>query len=116
MELYPEPVEESSWIPSTNIWSPTAKTEVEKPATGVTKVHVTTPTVLVVDIPTTWDIDTPFELLIVLILCSIGFNPFGELITFTSDIELDDNCNSITPWSVSCPVSGSTTTKSGGEI
>ena len=78
--------------------------------------HVTIPIVLVVDIPTTWDIETPFELLIVLILCSMGFNPLGELITFTSLTELDDNSNSITPWSVSSPVSGSTTTKSGAEM
>ena len=78
--------------------------------------QVTTPTVVVVDIPTTWDIDTPLELLIVLILCSIGFKPFGELITFTADIELDANSNSITPWSVNNPVSGSTTTKSGTDI
>ena len=116
VELYPDPVDESSWIPSTNICSPTSNTEVENPATGVTNVHVTIPIVLVVDIPTTWDIDTPFELLMVLILCSMGFNPLGELITFTSLTELDDNSNSITPWSVSSPVSGSTTTKSGAEM
>ena len=116
VELYPDPVDDSNWIPSTNICSPTSNTDVENPATGVTNVHVTTPTVVVVDIPTTWDIETPFELLIVLILCSIGFRPFGELTTLTADIELAESCNSMTPWSVSNPVSGSTTTKSGAEI
>ena len=116
VELYPDPVVDSNWIPSTNIWSPTAKGAGLNPPIGVTSVQVTIPVVVVVDIPAILDIDIPLELLIVLIFCSIGFNPLGELIMFTDAIELEFKDNSITPWSVNCPVSGSIITISGTEI
>ena len=87
----------SSSIPSTNILSPTANGATVNPPIGVTNVHVTTPTEVVFAAPTTVATDIPFELLIVLIFCSTGFKPLGELIIFTSDIELDDRVNSITP-------------------
>ena len=77
--------------------------------------QVTIPVDVVFDIPTTLDTDIPFELLIVLILCSTGFKPFGELIILTDEIALVDKFNSITPWSVNKPVSGSTTTISGAD-
>ena len=77
--------------------------------------HVTIPVDVEFAIPTTVFTFMPFELLIVLILCSTGFNPFGVLKILTEDIELEVKLNSITPWSVNNPVSGSTTTKSGTE-
>ena len=93
--------------------SPTANGAGVNPPIGVTKVQVTIPVVVVFDIPTTLDTDTPLELLIVLILCSTDFKPLGELFISTDEIELDVKVTSITPWSVNFPVSGSTTTISG---
>ena len=55
------------------------------------------PVVVVFDIPTTLDTDTPLELLIVLILCSTDFKPLGELFISTDEIELDVKVTSITP-------------------
>ena len=65
-ELNPSPIELNFCIPSTYIWSPTAKGGglLLKPSVGVTKEHVTTPVILVVEGPTTVWIENPLLLLV----------------------------------------------------
>ena len=99
-------------IPSTNICSPTVKTDVENPEIGVTNTQVTIPVaddwiVLIV---------TPLLLLIATIDCSKALNPFGDCITSTLEIEVPFNVASKSPVTIWSPVSGSTIIKFGAEL
>ena len=114
-ELNPSPIELNFCIPSTYIWSPTAKGGglLLKPSVGVTKAHVTTPVILVVEGPTTVWMENPLLLLVAKIEWVNGFKPFGKEIILTSVIEFPVISGSIAPVLTTCFVSGSTITKIG---
>ena len=104
------------WIFSTNILSPTANGGglLLNPKTGVTRLHVTTPVIFVVDGPTTVWIAKLLLLFVANTKCSSGFKPFGEVKISTPVIVLPVICGSIAPEPTTLRVSGSTITNIGG--
>ena len=117
-ELKPSPTMtvDCFWIFSTNILSPTANGGglLLNPKTGVTRLHVTTPVIFVVDGPTTVWIAKLLLLFVANTRCSSGFKPFGEVKISTPVIVLPVICGSIAPEPTTLRVSGSTITNIGG--
>ena len=115
-ELNPSPIVLNFWIFSTNILSPTANGGglLLNPKTGVTRLHVTTPVIFVVDGPTTVWIAKLLLLFVANTKCSSGFKPFGEVKISTPVIVLPVICGSIAPEPTILRVSGSTITNIGG--
>ena len=117
-ELNPSPTMtvDCFWIFSTNILSPTANGGglLLNPKTGVTRLHVTTPVIFVVDGPTTVWIAKLLLLFVANTKCSSGFKPFGEVKMSTPVMVLPVICGSTAPEPTTLRVSGSTITNIGG--
>ena len=110
-ELNPVPVASFFCNPSTYISSSTENGAVLNPKIGVVKVQVAIPVAWLYCKLLTVD---PLVLLMANISCVIDFNPLGATIISTFANELPIKSTPINaPEVSSCPVNGSTTTKSG---